>query len=58
MGGPISQVAPTEHEFSRNSVGKGNILHAVFGFLLGHIRMDLEAGTLLYQEIKKPHSLC
>ena len=38
---------PTEHEFNRNSVGKGNVLYVVFGLLLGLIRMGLGTGTLL-----------
>lgn len=40
------------------SVGKGNLLHAVFWPPLSHRRMDLGPVTLPYQEIKSPHSLC
>ena len=32
-------------------------MHAIFGPLLGHIRMGLVLRTLCYQEIKSPNSL-
>lgn len=40
------------------SVGKSSFMHAVFLLLLGLISMGIGLGTIPFQDMKNPQSLC